>query len=138
MIQVSDLEFELNIGFLFQQTCSYEAISINVVGSKLKDIFKEAATSSIRYPNISFIQMARHRISSLAGQGIADFDEHIHKKSTESWGLVLELYTLIRQRSLKQLYTLSWKPNCFSRVLNVTFAAMHEILKCVTEINGTE
>ena len=51
---------------------------------KLKYIFKEAATSSISYPNISFIQMARHRISSLDGQDIGDFDELIHKKSTES------------------------------------------------------
>ena len=49
-------------------------------GLKLKDIFKEAATSSIWYPNISFIQMAPHRISSLDGRGIADFDELIHKK----------------------------------------------------------
>ena len=58
---------------LFQLTLSDQSL-------KLELIFKEAATSSFWYPNISFIQMARHRISSLEGRGIADFDELIHKK----------------------------------------------------------
>ena len=57
---------------LFQLTLSDQSL-------KLKDIFKEAATSSIWYPNISFIQIAPHRISSLDGRGIADFYELIHK-----------------------------------------------------------
>ena len=39
----------------FETCVLYTAISINVVGSKLKDIFKEATTSSIWYPNISFV-----------------------------------------------------------------------------------
>ena len=47
---------------------------------KLKDISKEAAISSIWYPNISFILMARNLISSLDGRDIADFDELIHQK----------------------------------------------------------
>ena len=34
-------------------------------------------------PNISFISMARHPISSLDRRGKADFDELIHKISTE-------------------------------------------------------
>ena len=39
-----------------------------------------AATSSTWHPKIYFIQMARHRKSSLYGRGIAGFDEFIHKK----------------------------------------------------------
>ena len=35
---------------------------------KLKGILKAAASSSTWYPNISFIQMAHHRGSSLTGE----------------------------------------------------------------------
>ena len=47
----------------------------------LGDIPKAAVTSSTGYPKISFIQMARHRKSSLYGRGIAGFDEFIPEKS---------------------------------------------------------
>ena len=71
---VGNIFFLLHICIqLFQLTLSDQSL-------KFKDMFKEAATSSIWYPNISFIQMARHRISSLDGRGIADFDELIHIK----------------------------------------------------------
>ena len=39
-----------------------------------------AATSSTWYPKTSYIQKARHRKSSLYGQGMAGFDEFIQKK----------------------------------------------------------
>ena len=58
---------------LFQLTLSDQSF-------KLKDIFKAAVTSFTSYPNISFIQVARHRRSSLNRPGIPDFDEFIHKK----------------------------------------------------------
>ena len=47
---------------------------------KLKDILKGAATSTTLHPNISFIQMDRHRRSSVNGRSIVDFDEFIHRK----------------------------------------------------------
>ena len=43
-------------------------------------ILEAAATSSTWNPKIYFIQMARHRKSSLYGRGIAGFDECIQKK----------------------------------------------------------
>ena len=61
---------------------------------KLKDIFKEATTSSIWCPNIPFVQLACYRISSLDGRGIADFDELLIKKNPQnpvvlSYGFIL-------------------------------------------------
>jgi len=47
----------------------------------LGDILKAAPTSSTRYPKISFIQITRHRRTSLYGRGTADFDECKQKKS---------------------------------------------------------
>ena len=44
-------------------------------------ILETAAPSSTWYPKISYIQMARHRKSSLYGRGIAGFDKFIQKKS---------------------------------------------------------
>ena len=55
----------------------------------LGGILEAAATSSTWYPNNSFIEMARHRRSSLNGRGIADFDEFIDKIPIKPCGLVL-------------------------------------------------
>ena len=44
-------------------------------------ILEAAAVSSTWYPKISFLQMARHRKSSLCGRDLAGFDEFIQKKS---------------------------------------------------------
>ena len=60
------------------------AISIYVVGSKLQGYGtrpKAAATSSTWNPNISFIQMARHRRSSLYGRGIVNFADNYSLRS---------------------------------------------------------
>ena len=74
------------------ETTQYTAFSIYVVGSKLqayatrlKDgmdrLILAAATSSTWNPNISFIQMARHRRSSLHGRGIVNFADNYSLRS---------------------------------------------------------
>ena len=71
---------------LFQLTLSDQSF--------IKDILVAAATSSSWYPNISFIQMARHRRSSLNRRDIPDFDEFIHKKIIHSLEVLSCSFTL--------------------------------------------
>ena len=69
--------------FWNRRTLKYTAISIYVVVCSivLGDIHKTAATSSTWNPNISFIQMARHRRSSLYGRGIVNFADNYSLRS---------------------------------------------------------
>ena len=63
---------------LFQFTLSDQSFKGTIV---LGDIHKAAATSSTWNPNISFIQMAHHRRSSLYGRGIVNFADNYSLRS---------------------------------------------------------
>ena len=60
---------------------SYFNLRCRIKASSLRDIHKAAATLSTWNPNISFIQMARHRKSSLYGRGIANFPDSYSLRS---------------------------------------------------------
>jgi len=60
---------------------SYFNLRYRIKASSVRDIHQAAATSSTWNPNISFIQMARHRRSSLYGRGIVNFADSYSLRS---------------------------------------------------------
>jgi len=60
---------------------SYFNLRCRIKASSVRDIHKAAATSSTWNPNISFIQMARHRRSSQYGLGIVNFADSYSLRS---------------------------------------------------------
>ena len=76
--KMEDLWAECMFIQLFQFTLLDQSFKGTIV---LGDIHKAAATSSTWNPNISFIQMARHRRSSLYGRGIVNFADNYSLRS---------------------------------------------------------
>ena len=64
---------QFSIADIPQEKYSYFNLRCRIKASSVRDIHKAAATSSTWNPNIFFIQMARHRRSSLYGRGIVNF-----------------------------------------------------------------